>query len=239
VTRRIFPALSLVALALVASACSSGSSASHADAVALLTKSESAVQAQTSLHFVDKTTIAGKTETIAGQFSTSAAQETVSTGGTVQLSVRLVSTAIYLQTTSTSVLESVFSLTAAQAAKATGIWIKVLSTDSQFNTIAQSLTLTQAVGVYYPTKAAATLGSEFTIGSATVLPLSASTTPATKTTEKSTVNIVKATSLPISGKLTATQGSTVEHKSASFTGWGTPVVVTAPASSTPLATVKA
>ena len=75
----------LALLAATASACSSGSSGSsvspaqRAAADAVLTASEKAVQAQTSLHFTDVTTIGNQNETIVGQFALNEAEEQITT----------------------------------------------------------------------------------------------------------------------------------------------------------------
>jgi hypothetical protein len=245
VTRRTIPLAALVVLALVASACSSSSSSSSVSpaqrtaAVAVLTASEKAVQAQTSLHFTDVTTIGNQKETITGQFALNEAEEQISTSKSSTLDVRLIGTTVYFLTNTSAVLQSVFSMTAAQASAAVNQWILVTSADSAYSSIAQTLTAAQAVGIYYPSKTTATLGVSQTIKGTKVVPLLATSTPQKGTTAHSTVNIATSTHLPVSGRLVATQGKSTEKKSATFESWGSPVNVVAPPSSTPLATFKA
>ena len=204
----------------------------------MLTASEKAVQAQTSLHFTDVTTIGNQNETIVGQFALNEAEEQITTSKSSTLDVRLIGSTVYFQTNTVAVLESVFTMTATQAAAAQNQWILVASTDSAYTSIAQTLTAAQAVGIYYPSKTTAILGDAKTIKGVKVLPLSATTTPQKGTTAKSTVYIASSTHLPVSGTLTASQGKTSEKKAATFESWGSPVNVVAPASSTPLATFK-
>ncbi len=236
-TPRTLPLVGLVALGLLAAACSSDSTPTHAQALKVLTKSESAIEKQTSLRFVDVTRIKKQSETVNGQFGASSAEEVISTSNHNNLDIRLVDTTIYLKTNSTNFLMSSFSMTAAQAATAKNQWIMISSTDSTYSSIAQSLTITQAVGIYYPTKAKATLGNQVTINGVAASPLSGVTHPAKNATQTTTVNVAVSTSLPLTAKLTAEEtGKPTETKEATFSKWGGAVSVVAPSSSTPLAT---
>ena len=234
---RTLPLVGLVALGLIASACSSSSTPTHAQAVKVLTASEKAVEKQTSLRFVDVTRIKKQSETVNGQFGASSAEEVISTSNHNQLDIRLVNATIYLKTNSTNFLMSSFSMTAAKAAAAKDQWIMISSSDPSFSSIAQSLTISQVVGVYYPTKAKATLGNQVTINGVPASPISGITHPAKKATQTTTVNIAVSTSLPLTAKLVAQEpGKPSETKNATFSKWGGPVSVAVPSSSTPLST---
>jgi hypothetical protein len=202
-----------------------------------MTQSEKAIATQTALHFTDVTKIKAQTETIVGQFGSTQAAEVVSTSQASTLEVRLISSTIYFKTSSATVLENLFSLTAAQAAPAVNTWIQVNSTDSEYSNIAQTLTSGQAVGIYYPTKAKATQGATLTLRGVEVVPLSADTTPAKSTSEHSTVYIATKDHLPVSGVIHETAGKNSETKQATFT-WGGTINVVTPSPVTLLSTLK-
>jgi len=203
----------------------------------VLTKSEKAIEQQTSLRFVDVTEINKQTETVNGQFGASSAEEIITTSNHNQLDIRLVGSTIYLKTNSANFLVSSFSMTTAQAAKAINQWIAITSSDSTFDGIAESLTISQAVGVYYPPKAKATMGNQVTINGVQASPLSGITHPEKKATQTTTVTIAVTTSLPLTATLTAKEpGKATESKHATFSKWGGTVNVEAPSTSTPLTT---
>ncbi len=180
-----------------------------------------------------------KSETLTGQIGATEAQETLTISGSVALEVRLISSTIYIQSTSATALQGSLGLTATQAAGAVGKWIEVVPSDSTYSQIAQSLTIVSALGIYYPTKATASLGAETTKRGVTVIPVMSTSTPSTKTTEATTLYVAKSTSLPVSASLVAKQGSTTEYKDATFTDWGGPVTVTAPTGAVLLSTLLA
>ena len=237
---RLIPALSIAALSVSLAACSSGSAApaSNTEAVNLVAKAESAIQAQSTLHFVDKTTVGTQTQTVTGQFGPTASQEVLSVTGGSTIDVRLIDSTAYINTTSASTLEGVLGLTAAQAVPASGRWITLTKADLPYFQIIQALDIAQVVSIYLPSKSTAALGPESTIGGVRVIAVSGSVTTTSGPVSHSTLYLSTATSLPVKGTLTASQGSTHEAKTADFTSWGAPVDVALPAGSVPLATFK-
>jgi hypothetical protein len=217
----------LVAIGLIAAGCSSSSSSS-ADAAKLITKTQKAVQKASSVHFVDVTRVGKGTETLTGDIASSEAQEVLVVNSQVALQVRLVSGTVYLQTSATNVLQNSLGMTADEATASTGKWISLGSSDAPTSGIISSLSINQALGIYYPKSSAATILPTKTIAKVTVIPITSNSTPATKTTESTTLYVNAANSLPAAATLTAKQGSTTEIKQAAFNHWGEPISVTAP-----------
>ena len=228
---------SLVTVGLLAASCSSSSGSSSssttstkgsAAAAKLITKSQNAVQTAGSVHFVDVTKIGAKSETLTGDIGPTQAQETLTVSNQIVLEVRLVSSTVYIQTTSASVLQSALSLSATTAAASTGKWIQLSASDTPTSSIVQSLTLNSALSIYYPKSSAATTLPTKTIGNVTVIPVTSSSQPNKTTTETTTLFVAQSTSLPAAANLLAKSGKTTETKEAAFTQWGAPVSVTAP-----------
>jgi hypothetical protein len=223
-----------VSLGLVAASCSSGGSTSNSGSSAastLITTSQSAVQKAGSVHFVDITKISSKSETLTGDIGPTSAQEVLTVSGSQVLSVIFVSNTIYINTTSASVLQSALGLSATVAAANVGKWISISSTDKAYSSIAQSLTVNAALSIYYPKSSAASILPNKTVAGVTVTPITGSSTPATKTTEQTTIYLNQKTSLPVTASLVAKSGSTSETKQAVFSKWGEAVSVTAPTGS--------
>lgn len=221
---------SLLAVAIVAAGCSSSSSSSTGNpkAASLITKAQSAAAQAGSVHIVDVTKIGTKAETLTGDISSTAAQEVLVVGGQVVLQVRLVSSAIYVETSSASVLQSSLGLTSAQATAYAGKWISLTSADSPAASIIQSLSISAALNVYYPKTSAAQLLGTKTIDGVEVQPIQSSTSPSKGTTELTTLFVNKKNDLPVAANLIAKNSTTTETKEAAFTQWGVPVTVTAP-----------
>lgn len=226
-------------VAVLAASCSSSPSTGSASTKALLTKSQTAVTKAGSVHFVDVTKIGSKSETLTGDIGPTNSQEVLTVGGSIVLQVRLVQGTVYIETTAASVLQSALSLSSTTATAMTGKWISLTSTDAPASSITQSLTVSAALGIYYPKPAAAVTLPTKTVSGVTVIPITADSTPTTKTTETTTLFIAQSTTLPVTATLSAKSGSTTENKQAVFTQWGETVTVIAPVGATPYSSLAA
>jgi len=240
VQTRFLSALALVAVSVSVAACGSSSSSSSgnpggADQVA---KTQVAIENATSVQFVDKTSIGSQQQIVTGQFSTTASEEDLQVVGGSKIDVRLIGAVAYVQTTSASTLEGVLGLTQSQAVAASNQWIMLTKADLPYFQIVQAMTIPEVVSIYLPLKSSANLKGDSSVGGTPVVVISGNTTPSSGITAKTTMYLSKATSLPVSGTFRATQGKSVENKSAVFTNWNQPVSVTAPTGAQPLATFK-
>ena len=220
---------------LVASCGASSSTASNSSTVSrLISKSQNAVQSAGSVHFVDITQIGKTDKTITGDIGPTAAQEVLTESGVPTLQVRFVSNTVYLLTTSTSVLQFTLQLAPAAAQVQTNKWISLTPSDKPYATITQSLSITSALSIYYPTSTTtAKIGATRTVRGIKVVPITGTSSPQKNVSAETTVFIAAATSLPAAGALSAKTNSTTESKQGVFRSWGVPVSVEAPAGSTP------
>ena len=94
----------------------------HSPASQLLSDALNAVQESGSMHFVDKTTVNGTTQTLEGAISAPTAGETLTSSAPLQ--VELIGGSIYV-TGDTSALEQALQITSAQAQPYADKWIVV------------------------------------------------------------------------------------------------------------------
>ena len=225
------------ATALLLSAC--GSSTSPPSAKELIDTSQKAVAKAKSVHLVDVTKVAGSSQTIVGDLSLTAGQETFSIDKKVAIEILLSNETVYVRTSSDKVLTSSLSLSAAAAKVANGNWISMTSADKPYASVVQSLSIDANVSSYYPpVKGAEVMGST-TDGGVSVFPIMGTTTTSSKAKVAMTLNVAESTSLPTSGHLKATQGKNSETKVGTFSKWNKPVSITIPDRSITLASLLA
>ena len=239
---RLIPVLAAALFATALSACGGGSSSSapvnHDQAVALVAKVETAVQSQSSLTLTDRIQIGTQVQSTTGKISDAASQEYVSFPGGGYNDVREINALVYVRTTSATMLEGLLKLTNAQALKATGQWITVGKDELAYYTLVQAFTIGTGVTTYLPSKSSAGMGDTKTVNGVELQAINGTTTSSAGLTQHTTIWINKATSLPVSGSLTATQGTSTEKANGTFTNWSQPVSVEVPAGSQPLSYFK-
>ena len=140
-------ALSLVGTAVLPSGTASATEDSSASQ--LLSDALRAANQSGSMHFVDKTTVNGTTQTLEGVISAPTAGETLTSSAPLQ--VDLIGGLIYV-TGNEEALEQALAITAAQAQPYASKWIVVHSTDAPFQLLAQDLTISSTINVFTPTQ---------------------------------------------------------------------------------------
>jgi hypothetical protein len=233
---RIAGFLAALTCPLALASCSSSSPS----AAQLLASTKTAVTNASAVHYVDVTTVNGTTnsESVSGSLSATQALATLVVNKTPTLQVVLAGTTLYLQTTSTAVLEKNLGLSAAQATSAVSKWISITPSDSAYNTVLSSISIASEVSGFYPDPAKATIGSTRTVHGISVTPLTSVTT-SSGTTQETTLFVDPKTSLPVGGTIVGTKGKVKEQKVGAFTRWNKSFTVTPPSGAVPLSSLLA
>jgi len=225
----------LVGPLALASCSSSGPSAAQ-----ILANTKTAVTNASAVHYVDVTTVSGTTnsESVTGSLSATQALATLVVNKSPTLQVVLAGTTLYLQTTSTAVLEKNLGLSATQATAAVNTWISIVPADAAYNTVLSSISIASEVSGFYPDPSKATIGTTRTVHGISVTPITSVST-SSGTTKETTLFVDPKTSLPVGGTIVGTKGKVKEQKVGAFTHWNKPFSVTPPTPSTTLSSLLA
>jgi hypothetical protein len=234
-----FPVLLFLLGAVVAAPPSSATTVPHTPAQQLLSDALNAAQDAGSMHFVDKTTVDKKVQTLEGYISAPIAGEAL-TGSVAPLQVELIDGSIYV-IGSAQGIQQALQITASQAAPFAQKWIVVSSSDPPFKSLTQDLTMASTIDSFTPGQAGLRLGREQRIGPDKVIPLVGRPHDLPPGTSGSTALFVspKAPHLPLGGSLVLASKAGRLREIAVFNDWGAKVSLTAPTSGTPFSTVLA
>ena len=226
--------LSLVGAAVLPSGTASATEDSSASQ--LLSDALGAVNQSGSMHFVDKTTVNGTTQTLEGVISAPTAGETLTSSAPLQ--VDLIGGSIYV-TGNEEALEQSLAITAAQAQPYAGKWIVVHSTDAPFQLLAQDLTISSTINVFTPTQKGLKIGKLQKIGKVRALPITGVSGNLPKGTSGSATLFVspKAPHLPLGGSLVVGNKTGRLSEVAVFNDWGAKVSLTPPTGAIPFSSV--
>jgi hypothetical protein len=228
----------LVTLSLVGAALPYGgaSATQHSRASQLLSDALNAVQEAGSMHFVDKTTVNGTTQTLEGAVSAPTAGETLTSSAPLQ--VELVGGLIYV-TGDTSALEQALQITSAQAQPYADKWIVVQSSDAPFQLLAQDLTIASTIDEFTPGQKGLKIGKMQQIGRTRAIPITGISSNLPKGTSSSVALFVspKAPHIPLGGSLIVANKTGRLSEVAVFNDWGVKVNLTAPTGAVPFSTV--
>ena len=153
----------MTTLSIVGAALPNGaaSASAHSPASQLLSDALNAAQQSGSMHFVDKTTVNGSTQTLEGAISAPTAGETLTSSAPLQ--VELIGGSIYV-VGNAEALEQSLQISAAQAQPYAGKWIVVQTTDAPFQLLAQDLTLGSTIDEFTPAQNGLKIGKMQRIG---------------------------------------------------------------------------
>ncbi len=225
--------LSIVGAALPFDAASAST---HSPASQLLSNALNAAQESGSMHFVDKTTVNGTTQTLEGAISAPTAGETLTSSAPLQ--VELISGSIYV-VGNAEALEQSLQITASQAQPYAGKWIVVQTTDAPFQLLAQDLTLGSTIDEFTPAQKGLKIGKMQRIGQTKAIPITGISSNLPKGTTSSVALFVspKAPHIPLGGSLIVANKTGRLSEVAVFNDWGAKVDLTAPSGAIPFSTV--
>ena len=226
----------LATLSLVGAALPfDGASASkHSPASQLLSTALNAVQVSGSMHFVDKTTVNGTTQTLEGAIRAPTAGETLTSSAPLQ--VELISGSIYV-VGNAEALEQSLQITASQAQPYAGKWIVVQTTDAPFQLLAQDLTLGSTIDEFTPAQKGLKIGKmRADRANQERFRSRASQSNLPKGTTSSVALFVspKAPHIPLGGSLIVGNKTGRLSEVAVFNDWGAKVDLTAPSGAIPI-----
>jgi hypothetical protein len=202
----------------------------------VLSEALSAAGQAQSVHLVDKTAAGKVSEVLEGSLSAPTAVESLSGSGAQPLEVELVEGAVYL-TGSSAALESALQLTGSQATAAANKWVVVQPSDSPFQGLTSTLTVTGEIDTFAPNRSTARLGKRTKVDGIAVYPVYGRPAQALPKGSSASVALfvpVKAPYHPVGATLVIGSKSTSTrlHEVAAFTSWNKPVNVTAPTTNT-------
>jgi hypothetical protein len=229
-------ALATFSLVGVSLPSGSASAAQHSPASQLLSDSLNAIDQAGSMHFVDKTTVNGTSETLEGAISAPTAGETLTS--TAPLQVELIGGSIYV-IGNAQALEQSLEITATQAQPYVNKWILVETSDAPFQLLAQNLTIGSTINVFTPGQKGLKIGKMQKLGGMKALPITGIAINAPKGTSSSATLFVspKAPHLPLGGSLVLVNKSGKLSEVAVFNDWGSKVNLTAPTGAIPFSTI--
>ena len=224
--------LSIVGAALPFDAASAST---HSPASQLLSNALNAAQESGSMHFVDKTTVNGTTQTLEGAISAPTAGETLTSSAPLQ--VELISGSIYV--VGNAERWSSLADHRVQAQPYAGKWIVVQTTDAPFQLLAQDLTLGSTIDEFTPAQKGLKIGKMQRIGQTKAIPITGISSNLPKGTTSSVALFVspKAPHIPLGGSLIVANKTGRLSEVAVFNDWGAKVDLTAPSGAIPFSTV--
>jgi hypothetical protein len=235
--RRLLPLGAGLALALAGPVSGlAGASSSPPSAGQLLSDALTAAGTAQSVHVVDKTQAGKVTENLVGSLSAPTAAESLSGTGAQPLEVELIKGAVYVSGSSAA-LESALQLTGSQASAAANKWIVVQSSDSPFQGLTQTLTVSGEIDSFAPNRSTAQIGKRTKVDGISVYPLYGRPAQALPKGSSASVALfvpVKAPYRPVGATLVIGSSSTSTrlHEVAAFTSWNKQVNLTAPTANT-------
>ena len=242
--RRWAAALVVIGVAVVATACGSGSpegALAGKSASQIVSTSISAYHHQQSLRFVTRTVEGSQEQTQLGDVSDRAAAETVRSGKDPVVEAVLVQQVAYLQA-GTQLLKSVLGLPSAAATAHAGSWISISPGDSAYQSVSSSLTPTAAIQLFVPQEPHLTvLGTTQFNGQQTVA-VSGSPAATSPSGTTATVTLFVSTAspyLPVGATLVvkSTSGKVVERQASLYGRWNQKVEPVAPKNATPVSSL--
>jgi hypothetical protein len=182
-----------------------------------------------SVHYVLVSSDAHSSETITGDSSMAEGRQIV-TSGSAHIQALLVRGVAYVNGDATG-LQSALGLTPAVAAKYAGDWISLTRDDPPYASVVAAVRLDHILGQVTPSgpltllQPADTSGRGASVGLSGGLPA-----PVQGATGTSTLYVsVRSPTLPVRFTGRARSGRNVVHDEATFTGWGRPLELSAPA----------
>ena len=162
------------------------------------------------MHFVDKTTVNGTTQTLEGAISAPTAGETLTSSAPLQ--VELISGSIYV-VGNAEALEQSLQITASQAQPYAGKWIVVQTTDAPFQLLAQDLTLGSTIDEFTPAQKGLKIGKMPAVGQTKSVPITGISSNLPKGTTSSVALFVspKAPHIPLGGSLIVQQDRSAQR----------------------------
>jgi hypothetical protein len=239
--KRILP-LVLVPLALLLAACGGGGTSGalgNKTAAQVLSGALAAAKKSGSVHFELLGTEAGKTESIEGDASNTDGREKI-TAGALTIQAEVIGTGAYVEGNAGG-LEDQMGLSATTAATYAGKWISIASTDAPYSSITKAVRLAGTLSDLKPTghltlTAATTRASHAVVGVKGDLPPGA----AKGTTGSAVLYVSTATpTVPIVFDVQQDTSGTKESDVGTFSNWGTPLHLVAPATTVPYASLPA
>jgi hypothetical protein len=230
--------LTAICLLAATSACLAACSSAPPTTAAVVAATTAAVGNAGSVSFVDVSRSGSGAITLSGSLSATAAQEVSTTSAGILLEVRLVATTLYVRSGTASWLESILGVPATRSSGLVGQWVSIPSSDSHYAGIAAALSIPALMGVYLPSVAKATVGTERRIAGREVLPL-ASRILGPSGAHQDTVLFVSTTDhLPAAGTVSVVANGATTTKQAVFRGWNRPVSVAAPDRSVTISSIS-
>jgi hypothetical protein len=240
--KRILP-LGLVPLALLLVACGGGGGSSGALAgqtpKQVLAGALAAAEKSGSVHFKLLGTESGKTETIEGDSSATDGREVI-TAGTLTIQAEVVGKGAYVEGNAGG-LEDQMGLSATSAATYAGKWISIAPTDAPYSSITKAVSLEGTLGDLQPT-GHLTLTGVTTQASQSVIGVKGGLPPgAAKGTTGSAVLYVSTSkpTVPIVFNVQQDTSGTKESDVGTFSNWGKPLRLVAPAATVPFSSLPA
>jgi hypothetical protein len=242
--KRILP-LGLVPLALLLVACGGGGGGGSSGALAgqtpkqVLAGALAAAEKSGSVHFKLLGSESGKTETIEGDTSTTDGREVI-TAGTLSIQAEVVGRGAYVKGNAGG-LEDQMGLSAASAATYAGKWISISPTDAPYASITKAVSLEGTLGDLKPTGDLTFTGVS-THASQSVLGVKGGLPPgAAKGTTGSAVLYVSTSkpTVPILFDVEQDTSGTKESDVGTFSNWGKPLQLVAPAVTVPFSSLPA
>jgi hypothetical protein len=242
---------SVVAVPVLVSALAAGAAgatgataaAGQPTGAALLAASLKAAKHQSSVHIDEVSSSAGQSITVTGSFAASTGSETLSfTVGKKSWTLRslLVDSTVYFKTNTTG-LEQYLGMPTSLAPRYSNRWIAFDSSDPDFSTIANSMTLSFVIGEITMT-GKVTQGAQTTVDGTAVVSLRGSAGGSTAKSHHLVQTLyVPAGGTPLPVRLTETGVSTKKKESGSITfgDWGKKVSVAKPSGAVPESTIAA
>ena len=227
--------LGALSLALLGTACGSSTGAGGSNALAhktpqaVLASAVAAAKASGSFHYELTAKISSSSQSIIGDASTTEGRQTISEG-TLKIEAELIGKTVYVEG-NVGGLENQMGFSSTAASTYAGKWIAIASTDAPYASVTQAVTLPSALTELEPTghltlTPATTRAGQAAIGVRGALPSSASSGV------KGTIVLYVSTAHPtlaLAFDGQATSSGTKESDSGTFTNWGKPLDLTAPA----------
>jgi hypothetical protein len=189
-----------------------------------------------SMHFVDKTTANGNSQTLEGAISAPTASETLTSNS--PLEIELIGGVIYVIGSEEALVQSL-QISVAQAKPYAGKWIVVQQSDAPFQLLASTLTLGSTIDVFTPGQTGLKIGKTQEVGHIKAIPLVGISANLPKNTGSSVALFVspKAPHLPLGGSLIVANKTGRLNEVAVFNDWGAKVDLPAPTGAVPFSTV--
>jgi hypothetical protein len=226
--------LGFLSLALVGAACGSTTGGSsnalaHKTPKAVLASAVAAAKASGSFHYDLTAKISSSSQSIVGDASTTEGRQTISEG-TLKIEAELIGKTVYIEG-NVGGLEDQMGFSSSAASTYAGKWISIVPTDAPYASVTDAVTLPSALTELEPTghlslTPATTEAGQAAIGVRGALPTS------TSSGVKGTIVLYVATAHPtvaLAFNGQATSSGTKESDSGTFSNWGKPLDLTAPA----------